>query len=81
MVAASKNSVLKEIMPEFGCKEIYHPWNPSCLASVWGLYQESLKGSAQFCALLYTVSHLDISKCWKPLLLIYCILRSYMIKP
>jgi hypothetical protein len=61
MVAASKNSRLREIMPEFGCKELYHPSNPSCLASIWDLCQDSLKGSAQIFTSLYTVSHLDIA--------------------
>jgi hypothetical protein len=62
MVAASKSSKFKEIMPEFGCKEIYHPSNPSCLASVLEIYQDSLKGSAQIFTSLYTVSHLDIAE-------------------
>jgi hypothetical protein len=63
MVAASKNSRFKEIMPELGCKEIYHPLNPTCHGSMWDLYQSSLKGSAQIFASLYTVSHLDVNKC------------------
>ena len=62
MVAASKNSRLKEIMPEFGCKEIYHSSNPSCLASVRDLCQDSVKGSAQIFTSLYAVSNLDIAE-------------------
>lgn len=53
MVAASKHVRFNELCSELDCKEVYHSWTPSCLASVWDINQRSMKGSVQLFTSMY----------------------------
>jgi hypothetical protein len=61
MVAASKYVRFNELCSGLNCQEIYHPWTPSCLASVWDISQCSMKGSVYLFASVYVVSYFSLS--------------------
>jgi hypothetical protein len=60
MVAASKYVRFNELCSELECKDLYHSWTPSCLASAWDMSQRSMKGSIQFFTSMYVVSHFPL---------------------
>ncbi|XP_023726138.1 transmembrane protein 135-like [Cryptotermes secundus] len=55
MVAASKHVSFDELCSGLGCKDVYHPRTPSCLASVWDMNQRSMKGCIQLFASVYAL--------------------------